>query len=173
MSSDRFDVVVVGAGTVHADDPQLTTRLCAGRSPVRVVLDTERRLGDGHRVFQGGPMTLVFCAEDRVAPAGSAEVVGVRREGGGLDLAAVLEVLRGRGLARVFVEGGGVTVSRFLAAGLLDRLHVTVAPLLLGAGIPAFTLPGVARPSDVENPPRLRPLLRPGPDDSSQGSQRK
>ena len=45
----------------------------------------------------------------------------------------------------VFVEGGGVTVSRFLAAGCLDRLHVTVAPVLLGSGVPAFTLPEVAR----------------------------
>jgi riboflavin biosynthesis pyrimidine reductase len=51
-------------------------------------------------------------------------------------------------LRRVFVEGGGVTVSRFLAAGCLDRLHVTVAPVLLGSGIPAFTLPEAARIAD-------------------------
>jgi riboflavin biosynthesis pyrimidine reductase len=48
----------------------------------------------------------------------------------------------------VFVEGGGLTVSRFLADGALDRLHVTVAPLLLGAGIPGFTLPCPERPAD-------------------------
>ncbi len=143
-----FDAVVVGAGTVRADDPQLTTRHCPGRSPARVVLDTERRLGPGHRVFQGGPPTLLFCAVDRASPAGDAEVIAVARDGAGLDLRAVLGALAARGLRRVFVEGGGVTVSRFLAAGLLDRLHVTVAPLLLGAGVPAFTLPGVARPAE-------------------------
>lgn len=143
-----FDAVVVGAGTVRADDPQLTTRLCHGRSPVRVVLDTERRLGPDHRLFREGPTTLVFCATDRMAAAGRAEVIGIERVEAGLDLAAVLTTLRARGLGRVFIEGGGLTVSRFLAAGLLDRLHVTVAPLLLGSGIPAFTLPAVARPED-------------------------
>jgi riboflavin biosynthesis pyrimidine reductase len=60
----------------------------------------------------------------------------------------VLAVLAERGLRRVYVEGGGITVSRFLAAGALDRLHVTVAPLLIGSGIPAFTLPEVATLTD-------------------------
>jgi riboflavin biosynthesis pyrimidine reductase len=56
-----------------------------------------------------------------------------------LDIAAILATLAARGLRRIFVEGGGITVSRFLAAGALDRLHVTIAPLLIGSGIPAFT----------------------------------
>ena len=59
----------------------------------------------------------------------------------GLDIGAVIAALAGRGLRRIFVEGGGITVSRFLAAGALDRLHVTIAPLLMRLGIPAFTLP--------------------------------
>ena len=59
-------------------------------------------------------------------------------------IGAVLGTLAARGLRRIFVEGGGITVSRFLAAGALDRLHVTVAPLLIGSGIPAFTLPEAA-----------------------------
>ena len=72
-----------------------------------------------------------------------------RARGEGLDIAAVLAALAARGLRRVFVEGGGITVSRFLAAGALDRLHVTIAPLLIGSGIPAFTLPEVASLTDV------------------------
>lgn len=143
------DAIVIGAGTVQADDPLLTTRRCPGPSPVRVVLDTDRRLGTDRRVFRDGPATLVFCAPDASGPAthGAAEVVRVvRAPAGGLDPHAVLAALAARGLRRVFVEGGGVTVSRFLAAGALDRLHVTVAPLLLGAGIPGFTLPCPGNP---------------------------
>ena len=145
-----FDVVLIGAGTVQADDPLLTTRLCPGPSPVRVVLDTNRRLKPHHRVFHGGPQTLVLVADDQPGPdrIGAAEIIAVPRHGTGLDLPSVLRTLAARSLRRIFVEGGGVTVSRFLAAGLLDRLHVTIAPLLLGDGIPAFTLPGCDRPSE-------------------------
>jgi len=145
------DAIVVGAGTVRADDPLLTTRLCAGPSPVRVVIDTDRRLDADYRMFQADPPTLLLAADDIAGPArlGTAEVVRVpRAASGGLDIPGVVAALAARGLCRIFVEGGGITVSRFLAAGVLDRLHVTVAPLLLGSGIPAFTLPGVARPED-------------------------
>jgi len=139
------DAVVVGAGTVAADDPQLTTRACPGNSPVRVVIDTDRRLAADRRLFRTAPPTLVFSAED-AAPGhrlGEAEICRMPRAapGGALSIPAILAALAARGLRRVFVEGGGLTVSRFLAAGALDRLHVTIAPLLLGAGIPAFTLP--------------------------------
>ena len=142
-----FDAVIVGAGTVKADDPQLTTRLVEGPSPVRVVIDPCRRLSGHHRVFQEGPETLVLCAPDACDGdrLGRAEVLSVPRGAEGLDIHAILAALRARGLRRVFVEGGGITVSRFLSAGALDRLHITIAPLLIGAGIPAFTLPPIAR----------------------------
>lgn len=160
------EAIVVGAGTVKADDPLLTTRLCPGPSPVRVVIDTDRRLADSYRMFQGGPPTLLLAADDLAGSdrLGTAEVVRLPRANtggpttggpttggfstGGLAIPAVIAALAARGLHRIFVEGGGITVSRFLAAGALDRLHITVAPLLLGAGIPAFTLPGVAKPED-------------------------
>jgi diaminohydroxyphosphoribosylaminopyrimidine deaminase / 5-amino-6-(5-phosphoribosylamino)uracil reductase len=145
------DAIVVGAGTIKADDPLLTTRLCPGPSPVRVVIDTDRRLADSYRMFQGGPPTLLLVADDLTGSdrLGTAEVLRLpRTSSGGLAIPAVVAALAARGLRRIFVEGGGITVSRFLAAGALDRLHVTVAPLLLGAGIPAFTLPGVAKPAD-------------------------
>ncbi len=142
------DAVVVGAGTVRADDPLLTTRHCAGPSPVRVVIDTERRLAPGHRLFADEPPTLLFCAQDAAEGRSvCAETVKLpRASGGGLDAHAIIAALAERGLRRILVEGGGITVSRFLLAGALDRLHVTVAPLLLGDGIQGFTLPGVARP---------------------------
>jgi diaminohydroxyphosphoribosylaminopyrimidine deaminase/5-amino-6-(5-phosphoribosylamino)uracil reductase len=147
-----FDAVVVGAGTVRADDPLLTTRHCPGPSPARVVIDTERRLGEGYRVFQGGPPSWVLCAEDAPGPdrLGSAQVLRLPRAAPGASLApsTILAALARLGLHRVFVEGGGITVSRFLASSCLDRLHLTIAPLLLGSGIPSFTLPGVTRPED-------------------------
>jgi diaminohydroxyphosphoribosylaminopyrimidine deaminase/5-amino-6-(5-phosphoribosylamino)uracil reductase len=145
------DAVLVGAGTVAHDDPRLTTREVTGASPVRVVLDPGRRLPASHRVFaDGGPPTLLACLEE--APAGErhggAELLRLPREGAGIDLAALLRALHARGLSRLFVEGGGVTVSSFLAAGLLDRLHVTVAPVILGSGRAAFTLPEASRIAD-------------------------
>ncbi len=144
------DAVLVGAGTVATDDPQLTTRLCAGRSPVRVVIDSERRLTGHHRVFiDAGPPTLLLCGVAGPARLGQAEVIRLpRAPRGGLEPLAVLAALSARGLSRVLVEGGGITLSRFLAAGALDRLHVTLAPLLLGAGVPAFTLPCPDQPAD-------------------------
>jgi diaminohydroxyphosphoribosylaminopyrimidine deaminase/5-amino-6-(5-phosphoribosylamino)uracil reductase len=141
-----FDAIVVGAGTVRADDPQLTTREVEGPSPVRVVLDTDRRLDSHYRLFRAAPETLMLCATD--APGGDfvgeAPVLRLPRAREGLDIAAVLAALAARGLRRILVEGGGITVSRFLAAGAFDRLHVTIAPLLIGSGIPAFSLPEAA-----------------------------
>ena len=141
-----FDAVVVGARTVRADDPKLTTRAVEGPSPVRVVLDPRRRLDARFQVFQDGPETLVLCAEDAPGPdrLGHAHIVPLPHAGDALCPDAILATLAARGLHRVFVEGGGVTVSRFLAAGALDRLHVTIAPLLLGEGVPAFCLPPAA-----------------------------
>ena len=108
-----FDAVVVGAGTVRADDPLLTTRHCSGPSPTRVVIDTDRRLGDAYRIFAGSPHTIVVCADDvppKPAPR-AAEVMAVPRGPTGLDLAALIAGLEARGLRRIFIEGGGVTVS--------------------------------------------------------------
>lgn len=138
--------VIVGAGTVRHDDPRLTTREVEGESPVRVVLDTDRRLHHGYLVFQDGLPTVLVCAEDAAAPCGGAEVLPVPRAGSGLDLHALIAALRARGLTHLFVEGGGVTVGRFLGAGLIDRLHLAVAPLLLGSGIPSLALPAVLGP---------------------------
>jgi len=143
--------VLVGAGTVRHDNPRLTTREVTGPDPVRVVIDTDRRLPAEYRVFGEGPPTLLVCADDAPGPDrhGAATVLRLpRAAAGGIEPPAVLLALAARGLTRIFVEGGGLTVSRFLAAGCLDRLHVTVAPVLLGSGIPAFTLPEVPRIAD-------------------------
>jgi diaminohydroxyphosphoribosylaminopyrimidine deaminase / 5-amino-6-(5-phosphoribosylamino)uracil reductase len=154
-----FDAVVVGAETVRHDDPQLTVRLVQGRNPTRVVLDPGRRLKASHRMFtDGAAPTLVLCADKlagRKSRLGQAEVIGAGADAGRLRPAAVLDLLARRGLRRVFVEGGGITVSRFLAAGCLHRLQITIAPLIIGSGRPSISLPKVGRLSES-----LRPTVR-------------
>lgn len=148
--------IVVGAGTVAADDPRLTTRLVPGPNPLRVVLDPRRRLPAAHAVFDDGAApTLLVCDAGRAHAGerfGQAEVVGVPCGDGRLDLAAVVATLHARGCDAIFVEGGGVTVSAFLEAGLVDRLHVTVAPVVIGAGRPGLRLPGVGALPDARRP---------------------
>jgi len=149
------DAIVVGAGTVAADDPRLTTRLVPGPSPVRVVLDPDRRLGSDYQVFTDGAAPTVLACRARLAehPQGAAEVLAVPEAAdGSFDLAALLAALHARGWRRVFVEGGGRTVSAFLAAGLLDRLQIAVAPFLIGEGRPAIRLPPPARLGDCRRP---------------------
>jgi riboflavin-specific deaminase-like protein len=143
------DAVVVGAGTVAADNPQLTTRHVSGPSPLRVVFDPGRRLAADFRIFHDDAATTLYaCAESLVAPGetqiGRAEVIGLQTPTDAAALGDLVRVLRGRGCHRIFVEGGGVTVSSFLEAGLLHRLHVAIAPLLIGDGRPAIRL--TARP---------------------------
>lgn len=142
------DAVIIGAGTAHHDDPRLTVRLCPGRSPVRVVLDPERRLDPRLGVFSDGAgRTLLLVLPGRTLPArhGQAEVHAVERQlDGGYCPAATCGLLRRLGLRRLFIEGGGRTVSRFLAHGLVDRLDLCVAPVVLGSGRAAFRLPAIA-----------------------------
>jgi riboflavin-specific deaminase-like protein len=151
------DAVVVGAGTVAADDPQLTTRHVSGPSPVRVVLDPTRRLADHYRVFTDDSAdTLYVCAKSLAREGethfGRALVVAVDDRGDGIDVTAVQRVLRARGCHRIFVEGGGVTVSMFLEANLLDRLQIAIAPLLIGDGRPAIRLAPRTALSDCHRP---------------------
>ena len=151
------DAVIVGAGTVAADDPQLTTRQVEGTNPLRVVIDPMRRLASGYRVFQDGAAPTLYVCRTRhlqgdAPQVGQAEVMGVHDGPSGMDLAEVIARLRARGCARIFVEGGGVTVSAFLAAQLLDRVQIAVAPMLIGMGRPALRLPAPNLLSECARP---------------------
>jgi diaminohydroxyphosphoribosylaminopyrimidine deaminase/5-amino-6-(5-phosphoribosylamino)uracil reductase len=154
------DAVVVGSRTVTADDPQLTTRLVEGPNPLRVIIDPARRLAATHKVFTDQEAeTLYVCARSLVKTGeqrlGCATIVGIddHPDGpGSVNVAALVQMLRARGCSRIFVEGGGVTVSMFLEANMLDRLHMTVAPLIIGDGRPAIRLAARALLGDCRRP---------------------
>ena len=112
------DAVVVGVGTVLADDPQLTVRPDPGHQPLRVVLDSDGRTPASARVRDDSAGTLVLTAAE------------VDRH----DPAAVLSLLHARGVVSVLLEGGPTVAAAFLRAGLVDRVVGYVAPALLGAG---------------------------------------
>ena len=166
------DAVLVGAGTVATDDPQLTTRHVPGPHPVRVVLDPAARLDGRARLLRDGQApTLWLCDAGHAAQARARLAPGpplpraapeVRAVDGLLDAAdparglhpdRVVAALAARGLRLLFVEGGGVTVSRFLAAGVLDRLHLMVAPVLIGDGRRGLQGPARAALADCPRPP--------------------
>jgi diaminohydroxyphosphoribosylaminopyrimidine deaminase/5-amino-6-(5-phosphoribosylamino)uracil reductase len=154
------DAVVVGSGTVAADDPQLTTRHVAGPNPLRVVLDPTRRLTPDYRIFSDAPAPTWYCCDRALISEGethlgSALIVGMECTDAVPAVTELLRLLRERGCARVFVEGGGVTVSAFLEANLLDRLQMAIAPLIIGDGRPAIRVPAQANLSDC-----LRPRYR-------------
>jgi riboflavin-specific deaminase-like protein len=154
------DAVVVGVGTVNADDPQLTVRHVAGRNPVRVVLDPRARARADARLFHDGTAPTVHLVGVDLAPARAVlperpARIGLACTDAGFDPAAVLEWLARAGCRRVLVEGGGLTVSRFVHAGAIDRLHLLVAPLLIGSGRPGLALPPIDTLDEA-----LRPACR-------------
>jgi riboflavin-specific deaminase-like protein len=143
------DAVVVGAGTASEDNPKLTVRLTNGPNPVRVVIDRHRRVPATHEIFtdeQSPTLRLVAGAyepgEKLLPVSGVMEVpcLGAEEQ---TQPGRIVEVLGDFGLKRLFIEGGGLTVSGFLTAGLLDHLHVMVAPMIIGSGRPAFSLPEI------------------------------
>lgn len=137
---NRVDAIVVGAGTVIADDPQLTTRLPGGRDPVRVVLDPELRTRPTAKVYtSGSAATKVVTTRSRDSYRARAflkagvQVVTVREHRGALDLEATLKTLATEGILHLLVEGGARTTASFLRAGVVDELELFVAPKLFGS----------------------------------------
>ena len=141
------DAVLVGAHTVAADNPRLTVRRVPGPSPQRVVLDPSLRLGPDHLVFQDAGAWRI-CREDAPGTAG----VRLPATGSELAPADILGALHARGIRRLFIEGGAVTISRFLAAGCIDRLHLVVAPVFLGSGRPSVQLDDIRSIGDALRP---------------------
>lgn len=142
------DAVVVGVGTVVADDPQLTVRRVDRRpgaaQPARVVIDPSGRVPPTAKCFAGdGARRIVVGGSPAVNP--DVERIDVPNRDGVLAPDAIIAALRGLGLKRILIEGGAATLSRFIAARCVDRLHVMTAPLIIGSGPTGINLPEIAR----------------------------
>lgn len=147
----HVDAIVVGIGTVLADDPLLTVRRVPGRSPARVIIDPAGRIPPGAQCLrEDGARRILVCGPQARVPQG-AEVLRME-EPSPFPPRAVIAALGRLGFARILIEGGARTISAFIDAGAIDRLHVMVAPLLLGSGRPGLDLRPIAA---------LREALRP------------
>jgi diaminohydroxyphosphoribosylaminopyrimidine deaminase/5-amino-6-(5-phosphoribosylamino)uracil reductase len=137
---DRVDAVMVGAGTVIADDPALTCRVRGGRDPLRIVVDGRLRVPPGARVVrQRSPAPTLIAttagaraARRRALARAGAEVVAFPGRRGRLRLGGLLRALAARGVVSVLIEGGGELAAAALRERAVDRVLLVLAPVLLG-----------------------------------------
>ncbi|MGW0773841.1 bifunctional diaminohydroxyphosphoribosylaminopyrimidine deaminase/5-amino-6-(5-phosphoribosylamino)uracil reductase RibD [Streptomyces sp. NPDC002835] len=142
------DAVVVGSGTLRADDPQLAVRGAEGvTQPLRVAVDTNATaVRPGARILDDAAPTLVAVADDAPplpSAAAGATVVRLPRAERGLSVPALLAALHERGVRSVLLEGGPTLAGSFVAAGAVDRVIGYLAPVLLGAGPAALAGGGI------------------------------
>lgn len=149
------DVVVVGVGTALADDPRLTVRRVAGPQPARVVIDSRGRLQASARLLanDGSRRLVITAAGHSLSLPPEVEAVALAANAGRIEPEAILAALQQQGFSRILIEGGAETVSRFVAARCLDRLHVVVAPIILGSGRAGLSLPPIARADQAMRAP--------------------
>jgi len=158
----HVDAVLVGIGTVLADDPLLTVRRVAGAHPARVIIDLRGRLPANSRcLMDDGIRRIIIRSQDseacgEVLPDG-VEVLRIEMPVGEktsemICPRAIARALYDRGLKRILVEGGAKTVSQFIEAGALDRLHVLVAPVILGSGKTGLDLKPIDVLEDARRP---------------------
>jgi riboflavin-specific deaminase-like protein len=139
----HVDAVVVGVGTVIADNPALTVRRVDGRNPARVFIDPNGRLPREAKCVTSDCADR-YVIRTRAGPSvDRVEEILVDAVDGAIPPRAIADVLFKRGLRRILVEGGARTISSFVAGGSLDRLHVLVAPIIIGSGMPGLSLPPI------------------------------
>ena len=154
---DSADVIVVGAGTASADNPQLTVRHVSGDHPTRVVLDPRGRIPRDLALLNNDAAPTLLVVGPGVANTTLPDHVqhcvlplGTNGQFNPLD---VITLLADKGLPRVLIEGGGITVSQFIEAGAVDRLHLLVAPLLIGSGRPGLQMTPIETLESALRPP--------------------
>ncbi len=158
-----LDAVVIGVGTALADDPQLTVRRIEGPSPARVVIDPNGRLPKGARCWRDDGTRRILLHGGKAAPPPGVEELVVEPQGDRLLPQDIRAALAEAGLIRLLIEGGANTVSRFLEAGCLDRLHILTGTLIIGSGMPGVALPAIER-LDQALRPKVEITALPGGD---------
>lgn len=139
----HVDAVIVGVGTVIADDPMLTVRRVPGRNPARVFIDPHGRLPEAAHCVRSAcaPRIAVRATASPTLPGVTESVINACD--GTIPPREIVRKLHERGLRKILVEGGARTISTFIAAGCVDRLHMLVAPMIIGSGVPGLLLPPI------------------------------
>ena len=144
----EHDAIMVGIGTVLADDPLLSVRLVRGRDPLRVIVDSSLRIPLAARVLANGAASHTLIVASETAEDGrereiknlGAEILRLPTapDHSGINIERLLETLGGRGIASILVEGGRGIITSLLAARAVDRLVAVIAPKIIGKGIEAI-----------------------------------
>jgi len=142
------DGILVGVGTVLADDPRLTVRLVEGQDPRPIVLDTQARTPPGAQLLRGPQAPWILCAPNapidrrqRLESSGARLLTVDRGPDGRLDLPTAFGQLRASGIQRLMVEGGAAVIAACLRANLVDLIILTVSPRWV-SGLPALNPDG-------------------------------
>lgn len=153
----KHDAIMVGVGTIRADDPRLTVRLASGEDPLRVVVDSTLRTPMDAAVLSDGVASGTILAVTENAPADrrrEAADLGARvlesptDSTGREDLKALLSELAATDVRSVMAEGGAGLITALLRGRLVDRLAVCIAPKILGSGIEAVGDLGISDLAD-------------------------
>jgi riboflavin-specific deaminase-like protein len=150
----HVDAVVVGINTVTIDDPLLTVRRVPGKQPARVIIDPNGRLPLRARCLKddGAPCIVIRKNETHAVPRRAETLVVEAAEAGEFSPHDIVASLFVRGFKRILVEGGASTVSAFIDAGAVDRLHVLVAPVIIGSGVQGLNLAPIVQMHEAKRP---------------------
>ena len=157
------EAVVVGVGCVNADDPALNVRLCNGLNPARVIIDPRGRVDLNAKLFNDGIADVIIITSNEIEhPAlGMAEIVKLPADDFHICPSQIVKELFSRGYQKILVEGGNQTLSNFMDAGVLDRLHLIVAPVIMGGGLSGLNLSPIDKLDEALRPEvTLYPLGR-------------
>jgi len=152
------DAVVVGAGTIVADDPQLTVRRVAGKSPARVVIDPKGRLDARGKWLTRDGTPLLLVSAGAACPEG-VDLIQLPLHEGLMRPAEIVAALFARGYRKLLIEGGARTISSFIDAGCVNRLHLLTAPVIIGSGKTGLELEPQGDLSRALRPPTSVHLL--------------
>lgn len=146
------DAVVVGIGTVLADDPLLNVRRVKGCNPARVIIDPNGRLPENAKCLTEDGTAVYVVRSGRNYDSGRAQVIFLPYEAQTIDPNTIINALFQQGLRRILIEGGSQTISNFITAGAIDRLYVLVAPIILGSGQAGLNLPPIDQLDEAIRP---------------------